>query len=57
LREYIDNGAQLGWLIDPASKTVWVYRPEGAPVILKEPETLSGQPVLPGLVVALSRVW
>jgi Uma2 family endonuclease len=57
LREHIDNGAQLGWLIDPVSKTVWVYRPDGEPVILKEPETLSGQPVLPGLLVALSRIW
>ena len=28
LQEYIDNGAQLGWLIDPVDRVVYVYRPE-----------------------------
>ena len=31
MREYMENGAQLGWLIDPVAGQVFVYRP-GAPV-------------------------
>jgi Uma2 family endonuclease len=57
MREYLANGAQLGWLIDPTSKTVWVYRPEGEPQALEKPETLSGDRILPGLVIALSGIW
>jgi Uma2 family endonuclease len=32
MREYIDNGARLGWLIDPLDKRVYVYRP-GQPIV------------------------
>ena len=31
MHEYMENGAQLGWLIDPLASQVFVYRP-GAPV-------------------------
>lgn len=55
--EYIDNGARLGWLIDPIQKQVFIYRP-GEPVEhLKEPATLSGGPVLAGFTLDLTRVW
>ena len=30
MREYIENGAQLGWLIDPVQQQVYVYRPNAA---------------------------
>ena len=57
LLEYIDNGARLGWLIDPLEKQVFVYRP-GQPVEhLKHPATLSGEPVLAGFTLDLARVW
>ena len=50
---YIANGAQLGWLIVPYHRQVHIYRP-GAPVeILDDPETISGDPVLPGFVFAV----
>ena len=55
--EYIENGALLGWLIDPANKRVYVYRP-GQPVErLENPATASGDPVLPGFVLSLSEIW
>lgn len=51
LQEYIDNGAQLGWLIDPDGQQVYVYRP-GQPVQVGDrPNTLSGNPVLPHFVM------
>ena len=57
MREYLDNGAQLGWLIDPIEKKVYVYRPQAPVECLDDPPTLSGDPVLPGFVIDLRRVW
>ncbi len=57
MQEYIDNGAQLGWLIDPRNKKVYVYRP-GAPIEeLDEPETLDGEPLLRGFMLPLKKLW
>jgi Uma2 family endonuclease len=57
MREYIDNGAQLGWLLDPLEKKVYGYRPNAPVEILDQPVTLSGGPVLPGFVLHLNEVW
>ena len=57
LVEYLESGARLGWIIDPLKKQVFVYRP-GQPVEhLKNPATLSGEPVLAGFTLDLTRVW
>ena len=57
MAEYIANGAQLGWLIDPFKKNVSIYRP-GEPVqCLDNPATIHGDPVLPGFVFPLSEIW
>jgi Uma2 family endonuclease len=57
LAEYIDNGAQLGWLIDPLNKTVHVYQPNTTPVILQNPTSVSGEPVLPGFELVLKDIF
>jgi len=57
MREYIDNGARLGWLIDPIDKRVYVYRPDQQVETLDNPTTLSGDPVLPGFVLAVRELW
>lgn len=57
MQEYIDNGAQLGWLIDPLERKVWIYRPKVEPVCLDNPATVSGDPELPGFVLPLDKVW
>jgi Uma2 family endonuclease len=57
MQEYIDNGVRFGWLIEPAAKTVEIYRP-GKPVeVLKNPQTLSGENVLPGFVLDLKEIF
>ena len=57
MREYRDNGVQLGWLIDPLEKRVHIYRP-GQPVESKDqPATLSGDPELPAFVLDLRPLW
>jgi Uma2 family endonuclease len=56
MQEYIDNGAKLGWLIDPQRKIVEIYRPNREVQILRSPSTLSGEDVLPGFVLDLSEI-
>ena len=55
--EYMENGASLGWLIDPFKRQVYVYRPGEEVVILDNPETVSGDPLLPGFTLNLSELW
>lgn len=57
IREYIDNGAKLGWLRDPQPRRVEIYRPGFAVEVLENPDSLSGDKVLPGFVLNLRRVW
>ena len=46
--EWIAYGVALGWLIDPFLRQVHIYRPNATPEILDDPETISGDPELPG---------
>src|SRR3954471_15207915 len=48
LQEYIDNGARLGWLIDPLDRRVYVYRPDQPVEVRDDPISVSGDPILPG---------
>lgn len=54
--EYIANGTQLGWLINPQSNQVEIYRPEKEVGILNNLTELSGEEVLPGFVLSLRRI-
>ncbi|UWU47516.1 Putative restriction endonuclease [Limnospira platensis C1] len=55
--EYLENGARLGWLIDPQNRRVEIYRPGQEIEVLPEPTELSGGDVLPGFVLRLNRIW
>ncbi len=55
--EYVENGARLGWLIDPESRRAYVYRSDGSIRELEAPETLSGDPILSGFVLDLREIW
>lgn len=57
MREYLDNGAKLGWLIDPQQRRVKIYRPGKEVEVLENPVELSGEAVLPGFGLNLCRVW
>ncbi len=57
LAEYIANGARLGWLLDAPAKRVSIYRPDAPVQHLDNPDTLAGDPVLPGFVLDLREVW
>lgn len=57
MEEYQANGAQLGWLIDPLERQVWVYAAGRPPILLNHPETLAGDPLLPNFVLSLAPIW
>jgi Uma2 family endonuclease len=56
MREYIENGVQLGWLINRKTRSVEVYRPNQVES-LDAPATLSGEAVLPGFVLNVRSLW
>jgi len=51
--EYIENGAQLCWLIDPIQKKVYIYRPNAEVEELDNPASISDDPLLKGFVLDL----
>ena len=55
MERYMANGAQLGWLIDPRRRRVYVYRPGVDVEVLEDPETISGEPVMSGFVFEVRR--
>jgi Uma2 family endonuclease len=57
MQEYIDNGVLLGWLIDRKNRQVYIYRPGVAVECLGNPASVSGESVLPGFVLDLSKIW
>jgi Uma2 family endonuclease len=57
LRDYLEGGGRLVWVIAPQARTVTVYRPDGSARLLREPEHLDGEDVLPGLRLPLAEMF
>lgn len=57
MQEYMENGAVLGWLINPHNREVEIYRLGSEIEKLLNPAELSGEEVLPGFQLNLCRVW
>lgn len=57
MREYMDAGVRLGWLLNRANKTVEIYRTGQDKEVLTNPVFLSGELVLPDFVLDLNRIW
>lgn len=55
--EYLENGAELGWLIDVGEKQVYVCRQQTPPEILENPVEVSGEPLLKGFVLRMNTLW
>lgn len=56
MQEYIDNGVKLGWLIDPITKQVEIYRLNYTPQILSNPAQIEGESILPGFILSLDNI-
>jgi Uma2 family endonuclease len=57
MQEYIENGASLGWLIDPEPQRVLVFQPKTAIVSLDKPEFLSADDLLTGFRLDMQKIW
>ncbi|HLP87397.1 MAG TPA: Uma2 family endonuclease [Nostocaceae cyanobacterium] len=57
MREYIDNGVRLGFLINRKSRQVEIYRPGQKVEVLESPATVSGEDVLNSFVLNLGMIW
>jgi Uma2 family endonuclease len=53
MQEYLNSGLQLGWLINPQSQQVEIYRQHQPMEMVELPTTLSGENVLPGFILEL----
>jgi len=56
MREYMENGLRLGWLINPEARTVEIYRQDQAIQMLQSPRNLSGEEVLVGFSLNLEGI-
>lgn len=57
MAEWIANGAELAWLIDPETRTVEIYRPGSAREIVSNATELRGTGPVEGFVLDLAPVW
>jgi len=57
MAEYLANGAQLGFLIYPLKRQVWIYRPNREPQCLEHSSSVSGDPELPDFTMDLTEIW
>ncbi|MGH9469136.1 MAG: Uma2 family endonuclease [Terriglobia bacterium] len=56
MREYIDCGLRLGWLILPSAAQLEVYSPAGVETLIS-PASIGADPVLPGFKLELAAIW
>ncbi|WP_439566360.1 Uma2 family endonuclease, partial [Gloeocapsopsis crepidinum] len=47
MQKYLENGMNLGWLIDPQNQQVEIYQQNQEIEIIKSPQTLLGEKILP----------
>lgn len=57
MSDWMANGAQLAWLIDPQRKLAAIYRPGQEPETLLQPELLHGEGPIAGFTLKMQRLW
>ena len=57
MREWVAHGVELGWLIDPRTQTVTVYRPQQEPETRQGIMNMAGEGPVEGLLMDLSPIW
>jgi Uma2 family endonuclease len=57
VRDYLEAGSRLVWVLYPEARIASVYRPDGSARLLREGETLEGEDILPGLQVPLAELF
>jgi Uma2 family endonuclease len=57
IAQYLNAGAKLVWIVMPKIKQVRVCRADGSQTTLRETDSLTGEPVLPGFALPLSELF
>jgi Uma2 family endonuclease len=57
MREYMENGAQLGWLIDPENRSIEIYRPGCEVETRIGLDKIEGEGPVDGFVLELPQIW
>ena len=57
MAQWIANGAEVAWLIDPIDKAVTIYRPGDQPEHFTNPTSVQGTGPIAGFELVMSRVW
>jgi Uma2 family endonuclease len=57
MQQWIANGAQLAWLIDPIDQTVAIYRSAQQPEVHHHPSSVQGTGPVAGFELLMSRIW
>ena len=60
VEDWARAGVALGMLVDPETRTVWLYRPDGDGFSVEEfsrPTSVSCEPEMPGLVLEFEQIW
>ena len=57
VRDYLEAGARLVWVIAPAARTATIHRADGSVRVLRESDHLDGADVLPGLAISLGELF
>jgi Uma2 family endonuclease len=55
--EWIANGAELAWLIEPKERRVTVYRPGQEAEVFDDPSSVQGAGCVAGFELVMERVW
>lgn len=57
MNEYVRAGVRLGWLIDPQTETVTIYREDGSTETLDHPDAVTADAVVDGFTLPMARIW
>jgi len=57
MAQWIANGAEVAWLIDPIEKAVTIYRPGDQPEHLAQPTSVQGTGPIAGFELVMARIW
>jgi Uma2 family endonuclease len=57
MRMWIENGVEVGWMIDPEERAVTIYRPDQEPECLVAPSSVQGDGPVGGFELVMARIW
>jgi Uma2 family endonuclease len=57
MREWIENGTSLAWLVDPGRRAVEIYRPGRDPETVLNADSIAGEGPVKGFILDLRAVW